>query len=79
MAKNSEARIRANNKYSAKAYDDIKIRVKKGERERFKSYLQKREKSLNGFVVSCISYCIDKDIDLNDVKSLGEVLSDKEE
>ena len=79
MAKISKAHIRASDKYNAKVYDDIKIRVKKGERERFKSYLQKHGKSLNGFVVSCISYCIDKDIDLNDAKPLGEVLSDKEE
>ena len=79
MAKNSEARIRANNKYNAKAYDDIKIRVKKGEREQFQSYLQKRGISLNSFVNSCVSYCIENDVDISNTKPLGEVLSDKEE
>ena len=79
MAKNSEARIRANNKYNAKAYDDIKIRVKKGERERFQSYLAKRGSSLNSFVNSCVSYCIENEIDISTAKPLGEVLSDNGE
>ncbi|MCH5194819.1 MAG: hypothetical protein J1F11_12730 [Oscillospiraceae bacterium] len=79
MAKNSEARIRANNKYAAKAYDEIKIRVKKGEKKRFQSYLEKRGSSLNGFVNSCVSYCIENDVDISSVKPLGEVLSDKGE
>lgn len=79
MAKNSEARIRANNKYAAKAYDEMKIRVKKGEKKRFQSYLAKRGSSLNSFVNSCVSYCIENDIDISAAKPLGEVLSDKEE
>ena len=79
MAKNSEARIRANNKYNAKAYDEIKIRVKKGEKKRFQSYLEKRGSSLNSFVNSSVSYCIENDVDLSTAKPLGEVLSDKEE
>lgn len=35
----SEARKRANAKYTAKVYDDMKLRVKKGERNRLKAYV----------------------------------------
>lgn len=74
MAKNSEARIRANNKYNAKAYDEVKFRVKKGEKERFQLFLGERQYSLNNFVNSCISHCIENNIDVSNAKPLGEVL-----
>ena len=79
MAKNSEAHIRANNRYNAKTYDEVKFRVKKGEKKRFQSYLEKRGSSLNSFVNSCVSYCIENKVDLSTAKPLGEVLSDKGE
>ncbi|MCH5348190.1 MAG: hypothetical protein J1E40_02610 [Oscillospiraceae bacterium] len=79
MAKNSEAHIKANNRYNAKAYDEVKFRVKKGEKKCFQSYLEKRQYSLNRFVNSCVSYCIENDIDVSTAKPLGEVLSDKED
>lgn len=74
MAKNSEARIRANNRYNAKAYDEMKFRVKKGERERLQAYLNDKGQSLNGFVNSCMSYCIDNNVDTANCKPLGDVL-----
>ena len=78
MAKNSEARIKANNKYVAKAYEHIQIRVKKGERERLQKVLAERNTSLNSFYNSCVSHCIENNIDVSTAKPLGEVLPDKE-
>ena len=74
MPKNSEARIRANNKYNAKTYDELKFRVKKGERELLRSYLDSKHSSLNSFVTACMSYCIDNNVDITSCKPLGDVL-----
>lgn len=46
----SEARKRANQKYNEKAYDQIKIMVKKGERDIIKQFAESRGKSLNGYI-----------------------------
>ena len=78
MAKNSEARIKANNKYVAKAYDDLKFRVKKGDKERLKNFADTRKMSLNNFMASCMSHCIENNIDVSTAKPLGEVLPDNE-
>ncbi len=74
MAKNSEAKIRANNKWNAKAYDDIKLRVKKGERDRLKAYADSQGMSLNNFMASCLSYCIEQGIDVSATPALTEIL-----
>lgn len=74
MAKNSEARIRANNNWNAKAYDDMKLRVKKGDREKIKTYAEQQGMSLNNFVCSCMSYCIKHGIDVSAVPALTETL-----
>ena len=74
MAKNSPARIAANARYNAKAYDDMKIHVKKGERERLKAYADSQGMSLNNFVCSCLSYCIKHCIDVSAVPALTETL-----
>ncbi len=74
MAKNSEAKIRANNKWNSKAYDDIKLRVKKGERERLKAYADGQGMSLNNFMASCLSYCIQQGIDVSATPALTETL-----
>lgn len=74
MAKNSEARIRANNNWNAKAYDDMKLRVKKGDREKIKAYAEQQGMSLNNFVCSCMSYCIKHRIDVSAVPALTETL-----
>ena len=36
--KNSKARIAANNRYNAKAYDRINIAVKKGDKDRYREH-----------------------------------------
>ncbi len=74
MAKNSEAKIKANNKWNAKSYDDIKLRVKKGERERLKAYADGQGMSLNNFMASCLSYCIQQGIDVSATPALTETL-----
>ncbi len=78
MAKNSEARIKANNKYVSKTYEHIQVRVKRGERLRLQRYLDNSEMSVNGFINSCMSHCIEHDIDVTEAKPLGEVLPKSE-
>ena len=46
----SEARKRANQKYNNKAYDQIKIVVKKGERNKIKAFAESKGLSLNGYL-----------------------------
>lgn len=74
MPKNSEAKIRANNKWNSKTYDDMKLRVKKGERDRLKAYADSQGMSLNNFVCSCLSYCIAQGIDVSATPALTETL-----
>ena len=54
----TEAQKRANQKYNAKAYDQIKIVVKKGRRDEIKQYAEKCGMSLNAYV----NYLIEKDM-----------------
>ena len=37
-------------KYNAQAYEEIKVRVKKGEKEKIKAHAQKQGESVNGFI-----------------------------
>lgn len=46
----SEARKRANAKYSAKAYKQLMIRVKAGQDEIIKAYAENQGESLNGYI-----------------------------
>ncbi len=48
--KNSKARIEANNRYNAKAYDRINIAVPKGKKEIIQQIAKKQGESINGFV-----------------------------
>ncbi len=57
----TEARKKANEKYNAKAYDQVKLLVKKGERERLKAHASKQGESLNGFINRAIKETIDRD------------------
>lgn len=42
-------------RYNAKAYDDIKLRVKKGEKAFIQSEAEREGKSLNAYINDCIS------------------------
>ena len=59
--KNSEARIKANNRYNAKAYDRINIAVPKGKKESIQEAAATRGESLNGFVNRAIDNQIEQD------------------
>ena len=54
----TEAQKRANQKYNAKAYDQIKIVVKKGRRDEIKQFAEKCGMSLNAYV----NYLIERDM-----------------
>lgn len=51
---NSAAKIRANNHYTAKNYDEIKFRVPKGEKDKLKQYAQEHDYSLNAFIYDAV-------------------------
>lgn len=59
--KNSEARIRANNKYAAKAYDRINIAIPKGRKDEIKAHAESRGQSVNGYVVAAIDERLERD------------------
>lgn len=46
----SEARHRANEKWNAKAYDEIKVRVPKGDKEKIQAFAQNNGETVNGFI-----------------------------
>lgn len=59
--KNSEARIRANNKYNAKAYDRINIAVPKGQKDIIQARAITQGKSVNAYVIEAISEKLERD------------------
>lgn len=48
----SEAQMKANHKYRAKAYDRIEVTVPKGTRDRWRALAEQEGKSLNSYIVS---------------------------
>lgn len=52
--KNSEARIRANNKYNAKTYDRINIAIPKGRKAVIQAAADAAGQSLNGYVTQAV-------------------------
>lgn len=50
----SAARHRANEKYNAKAYDEIKLRVAKGTKEEIKQHADSMNESVNAFIKRAI-------------------------
>ena len=46
----SEARHRANEKWNKSAYDEIKVRVKTGEKEKIQAAAQANGESVNAFI-----------------------------
>ncbi len=74
----SEARKRANARYTAKTYEQFNIRLKIGERQKLQCYVNSHGISLNSFATSCMSHCIEHDIDVTEAKPLGEVLPKSE-
>lgn len=59
--KYTEARRRANEKYNAKAYDEIKVRVSKGNKDIIKAHAESKGESLNSFVNRAIDEAMERD------------------
>ncbi len=59
--KNSKARIEANNRYNAKAYDRINIAVPKGQKDIIKAHAEQNGESINGFVNRTIDETMQRD------------------
>ena len=51
----TQASNKAVQKYSAKAYDQVKINVYKGQREQIKAYAEAQGMSLNGYINKLIA------------------------
>lgn len=58
MGKTSSA---VKDRYNAKAYDEIKVRVGKGQKDIIQSHAQARGESVNAFVNKAIFEAIDRD------------------
>lgn len=56
----NEAQKRATAKYHAKAYDEIKLRVKKGEKEKISDQAEKKGLSVNSYIVGLIKKDIEQ-------------------
>ena len=55
------AQTRAKNKYNAKAYDSLRIVVKKGRKEIIKAHAEQQGESINGFVNRAIDEAMERD------------------
>ena len=61
LSPSSEAKKRADAKYTLKAYDRLEIKVKKGRKEELKAHAAERGESLNGFVNRAINEAEERD------------------
>lgn len=59
--KNSAAKIRANNKYTSKAYDRINIAIAKGRKDEIKEHAARQNESVNAFIVRAIDETIKRE------------------
>lgn len=57
----SDARRRANEKWNAKAYDEIKVRVSKGKKEIIQNYAESKGQSVNSFINEAIDKAMGTD------------------
>ena len=57
----SKAQQRAVAKYMKENYDEIKIRIVKGEKDRIKAHAEQRSESVNGFIKRAIDETIERD------------------
>ena len=57
----SEARRRANEKYNAKAYDQIQFHVKKGRKEVIQAHAESQGESMAAFITRAIQETMERD------------------
>ena len=50
----TKASGQAVNRYSKKAYDDVRVRVKKGQKELIQKRAEQQQKSVNSYIVDLI-------------------------
>ena len=55
------AQTKAKNKYNAKAYDSLRIVVKKGRKDIIKAHAEQQGESINGFVNRAIDEAMERD------------------
>ena len=60
MAK-TKTSSKVKDRYNAKAYDEIKIRVAKGRKAELQAFAERHGLSVNGFINSLISEVMDRD------------------
>ena len=60
MAK-AKTSSKVKDRYNAKAYDEIKIRVAKGRKAELQAFAERHGLSVNGFINSLISEAMDRD------------------
>lgn len=58
MGKTSSA---VKDKYNAKAYEEIKVRVFKGQKDKIKAHAESRGESVNGFIARAIENQMERD------------------
>ena len=56
----SEAKHKANERYNAKAYDEIKVRVSKGRKEQIRVYADSKGMSINNFINDAIDTAMEQ-------------------
>lgn len=57
----TKAQQKAVNKYMKENYDEIKVRVEKGRRDKIKAHAEARGESVNGFIGRAITETMDRD------------------
>ena len=61
VARYSQAQNKATQKYIKNAYDEIKVRVPKGEKDRIREHAAERGESLNAFIIRAINEAMERD------------------
>ena len=59
----SKAHVKATNKYNAKAYDSLRIVVKKGRKAEIQAHAEKQGESINAFVGRAIDQAMAQDME----------------
>lgn len=64
ILKTSEARRRANKKYSQSHYKSINYQAKISDYEQIKAYAESKNISVSKLCKLCVAYCIENNIDI---------------
>ena len=52
--------VEVKERYNKKAYEDIRLRVKKGQKEKIRARADELQKSINGYIVDLIEEDLEK-------------------